>query len=348
MIEKSFTSAADHVADGYDKGKAEEGAWAFSSLPPPDGNAAIAFNATMSATQSALPPLTQLQIESIGAGHGNAFLRAVKAGSPCAIESLAPSGKLDPYSLCEHHPGLREALQRGLRWKVIHGLVAKRWPQLVDLAQAVLNRRHSLDMSEIEGMLTIHTRAESFQAEGTPINWFECGADAAASNPTWKDWSQSLVRVCQLVDKDTIKELSLKYGAKLAATTGCNADVNGPTVTYGMLGPTFLDRIAAMKWKSRVQQFPKIRAACMLAALCAPPLKVETGRCALISPTNISRLSKNDSETVGMIKTAESYIDAAGEWLQHNQNRTGGRLLEDGKPRVQARLLYDGHRGGQR
>ena len=61
-------------------------------------------------------------------GHGNCFLRCVIGRSECAYNAIAPSGRLDAEYLGGRYPGLKQALQGGLEWSVIHYEVFERWP----------------------------------------------------------------------------------------------------------------------------------------------------------------------------------------------------------------------------
>jgi hypothetical protein len=301
QVERAFENGACHIKDGYSIGKANEGAFAVSAPPPPDNVEELRFNDRLCATQSALPPLAALQLTSIGAGHGNAFLRCVLAGSACPIPDIAPSGFLDKASLSKDNEPLKHAL-KGLTWRVFHWEFVRRWPKVVELGQAVLNRSHNLVISEIEGMMTMHRVAAPY---GHMIDWMAVEAEAIASNPPWKPWSASLVKVCKVLDASTMREVALKMGA---TTNACHGG--------GLLGPTFLDSLAQQKWKT-VKQYPRIRAAVLIANLHSPPLQIETGKCKLFQKKDVSKLTATASHPI--VAEAEKLLDEAVDWITHHK-----------------------------
>ena len=308
QIQKAFSNAVNHTSDGYSRPKAEEGAFAISSPPPPENDEAVKFNNRLSDTQPALPPLAMLVLESIGSGHGNAFLRAVLAGSPCTYKQIAPSGFLDKEFLSKNHQGLAEAL-KGLKWKVIHYKVVRRWPQIAEVGQSVLNRKHQMEISEIEGMLTIHNRANAFTMEGKPIDWSACEHEAVSSNPAWKDWSSALIKLCKVMDRAAVQEVCLKHGALIEAAAsssdGCSL--------HGMLGAAYIEKVAAAKWKT-LKQYPRMRAAYILGNLDSPALKIVTGKCMLISAAHVNKITTD--KLLPLLKQCEGFLDEANEWLR--------------------------------
>ena len=83
----------------------------------PDWQHGVQFNEELVALSGGLiPPLSDLRLLSVGGGHTNCFLRAVKAGCRSGVESLAsPSGTLCAEALSCARPELKEALDQGLR-----------------------------------------------------------------------------------------------------------------------------------------------------------------------------------------------------------------------------------------
>ena len=74
---------------------------------------------------------------SVGAGHLNHLLLSVNQGIACDDHRISENGKYSKAKLCAS--GFKEALDKGLYWKVIRFDVEKRFPQMPMLMQAALN-----------------------------------------------------------------------------------------------------------------------------------------------------------------------------------------------------------------
>lgn len=119
-----------------------------------------------------IPPLTQLRLLSVGGGHTNTFLRAVKAGCRSAVTELADAtGHLSAEKLTVGRPGLKEAVDKGLRWFVLHHECERVWPELVDFIQKTLNTDVREVQSEIECMLSMSRSYAQAVANGEEANW---------------------------------------------------------------------------------------------------------------------------------------------------------------------------------
>ena len=87
----------------------------------PSDTAAVEFNNTLVDLSGGLiPPLAELRFLSVGGGHTNTFLRALKAGCITHCKDLKDVlGRMNPETLAAGRPQLQTALQEGLMWLII-------------------------------------------------------------------------------------------------------------------------------------------------------------------------------------------------------------------------------------
>ena len=87
----------------------------------PDDTTADQFNQDLASMSDGLiPPLAQLRLISVGGGHTNTFLRAVKAGCPTPVSYLqGQQGKISASLLSADKPLFKQALSEGLNWFVL-------------------------------------------------------------------------------------------------------------------------------------------------------------------------------------------------------------------------------------
>ena len=85
--------------------------------------AAVKFNQDLvTLSDGQIPPLSALRYLSVGGGHTNAFVRAVKAGCRTSVEGLADeSGHLNAEKLSAGQPAFASALANGLKWFIMDG-----------------------------------------------------------------------------------------------------------------------------------------------------------------------------------------------------------------------------------
>ena len=106
---------------GFSWQKAADAAAVECPPPPYDEEARTSNEAFVALSDGLIPPLEQLKLLSIGSGHTNTFLRAVKAGCRSAVPKLAnAAGKLDLEALSVGRASFRDAVEKGLRWFVLH------------------------------------------------------------------------------------------------------------------------------------------------------------------------------------------------------------------------------------
>jgi len=80
---------------------------------------------------------SDIKYGSVGAGHLNHLLISACQGVECDDPNISENGKYSKPKLIES--GFQEALDKGLRWKIIRFDVEKRFPKLPVLIQAALN-----------------------------------------------------------------------------------------------------------------------------------------------------------------------------------------------------------------
>ena len=108
-----------------------------------------------------------MRILSIGGAHTNSWLRAVKAGCRSAVPGRADEhGNLNAEQLSVSRPAFKEALEKGLKWTVLHWQVPYVWPELLPLVQAALNVQAHGDITEVEVMLGMHRQAADAEKAG--------------------------------------------------------------------------------------------------------------------------------------------------------------------------------------
>ena len=103
---------------------------------------------TVALSNGLLPPLSAIKALSVGGAHTNSFLRACRASCKTPIETLQDNGgRLDVARLSAQDANFADAVQDGLMWTMIDGLVASTWPAIVDLAQQALNAKAAQEPS---------------------------------------------------------------------------------------------------------------------------------------------------------------------------------------------------------
>jgi len=294
--EKAVSLAAVHCEAGYSYSKACAGAFAVSM--PPVGS--CSFKQTQEAnmkinTDQGLPPMAMCLGQSLGAGHGNCFLRCVIGKSACTNIDLAPSGHLDAEHLGNRHPGMKQALQGGLEWSVIHYEVFERWPLLADIAQTALNVKSMQDVNEVEGLVTM---ASTIKAMGDAVDWDMVTQGARMSNPVWKSYTKHMLEVCKITPLDLILELAQTANAVLPKPSAVSLQTN-------FLGSVYFEVVASFNVPKVVVQPHRFRMALLLANLRAPFDKVEDGKCNLINQTALKlTLAKKHHDEIMLAERA--------------------------------------------
>ena len=103
------------------------------------------------------------------------------------------SGNIDTDALVMSDPALGEAISNGLVWTVLDHRCEIWWDSLVDIGQAALNAKASVDNSEIEVMLALFDSAAADAKQGKEVNWSKAVKVALRNEPTCGPYIVSLV-----------------------------------------------------------------------------------------------------------------------------------------------------------
>jgi hypothetical protein len=267
-----------------------------------------------------LPPLQQLKLLSLGGAHTNGFLRAVKAGCKSAVPKLADDeGNLNMQKLIVDRPEFKEAVERGLKWFVMHHEAPAVWPGLVHMVQAALNTHAKGDQTEVEVMLDVHNMYEAALTAGTEVDWKTIQTTACFSMPPCSPYIGVLVNFVKAHGGGCTGEL-LQELSKYQAAFRCS----------GALGSEFLGRLASISFGVGLK-FPWVVIACVKANLSSPPTKVVDGICKLFPLHAIAAITnKNNREVVkageAMMIQARSLCDKIPNITDHTKVTCLGRL----------------------
>ena len=172
------------------------------------GNATIAFNVRIADTHKL--HYTQPMIASIGGTHGAFFCKAVESGAPFSHDVIAPGGFLDKEGLVSKHPGLGQALRSGLEYTVVSAHVANLFPKFVQIAQAALNHKSTLEISELEGCMAMHREASrlivhmGFKESDA---WESARKMSLTQEPFWQNYSKSIANFASRCTLEQLEEL---------------------------------------------------------------------------------------------------------------------------------------------
>jgi len=244
-----------------------------------------------------IPPLVQLRLLSVGGGHTNAFLRAVKAGCRSAVPALADaSGNLNPAHLSVDRLTFKDAMEKGLIWLVMHHQCPQVWPELVHLVQAALNTHAKTDQSEIEVLLDIGRMRDSAVGQNKEADWKEIEAAACFCLPKCGSYVQALIAYVKAQAPELLNELS--QFQKAFASQG----------TSRVLGSEYIAKVASLTW-GPAQKFPFVMNAAMEANLASPPNRITDGFCRLMSVSTLAALT-NTHNRATVQKADKLMLDA--------------------------------------
>ena len=275
----------DILQEGFSWKKASDAA-AFESPPEPHNqHAKEANDKFVDVSHGYIPPLKQLKLLSVGGGHTNTFLRAVKAGVKSAVDKLADTeGNLSAEKLCVDRPAFRDAINKGLHWFVMHWQCQFVWKDLPQFVQAALNTQSRGAQTEVEIMLSMHMACEHALANKENPDWQKIQEQACFSLPPCASYISSVAAYVKKnsggTDASLLHDLSLFQ--KSFAPSG-----NAPN---RILGSEFLNKLATLNFGPSVQ-FPYTINACIKANLVSPPSKLIDGVCKLLMPANLQSLT---------------------------------------------------------
>lgn len=254
-----------------------------------------------------IPKLSQLKLLSVGGGHTNTWLRAIKAGCRSAVPELADAtGHLSVDKLTIDRASLREAIDKGLRWTVLHHECERVWPELVDFIQKALNTEVREQQSEIECMLSMHHACQEAVAKGVEPNWVEIQKAACHSQPPCSNWINTL---CDYVQKNGANGELLVELNEFSRVYGCRE--SGSTRT---LGSEFYAKLSSLSF-GLVEKYPFVTNATIKTNLQSPANKISPdGMCRLLLPQHLNALTQSKNRK--FVREAESLMTDARRLLK--------------------------------
>ncbi len=262
-----------------------EDATAIQCPPEPWSAESKSFNDELVAlSDNLIPPLAQLQILSIGAGHTNTFLRQVNAGVASVTSLKDASGNLNKQELVINRKAFGEALDKGLNWLVLHWQVMYVFPDLADFVQSALNTTVQGHQTEIEVMLNMHRMASKAIAAGLEVEWKAIEESACASLPHCASWISALTAYVRANAGGDGGEL-LRELALYAKSFGTSE--KGPVRT---IGSEFLFKLSGLNWGHGIR-YPYVTNAVLEAQLASPPDRITDGVCRLLQSSTLHKLN---------------------------------------------------------
>ena len=297
---------------------------AVASSAPPTQQEWRIWNEGLNSRQS-LPELSDPIGLSLGAGHGNGFLRLVLDNAPCTIKAIAPSGFLDSEFLCNRHPGLKLALEKGIRWRMIHYAVFERFPKLADVFQKALNSKNMQVITEVEGVLCMIETAEAVES---PV-WDDIAQEACQAKPFWQPWATQLARLVASTPKEILRECCDSIAAMVPRPTTT-------ALTSTHVGGLYIEQVSKFK-VAGLEPCLRLKGALWLANMLSPADQQEDGKCCLIKPRDVTFLTskKNEEHVVLAEKMMDQMRYIATNKLQLDKE-TAKLLLA----RTDARIVY--------
>ena len=259
-------------------------ATAIACPPPPLDREPRDVNAQLTDLSDGLiPPLEGMRLLSIGGGHTNTFLRAVKANCRTTVASLqGADGRLSKDLLCAGRPGFKEAVENGLQWCVLHHQAPEVWPGLVHLVQAALNTHAKSECGEVEVLLDMSRLRDAALAANREPDWKQIEAAATFTLPPCSPYIEKLSAYVRLQAPELVQELGLFQKAFACAETGPSR----------ALGGEYFGKLCSLSWGAG-GKFPYLLLAAAEANLQSQ--KVVDGICKLISPAQLSQLTAADN-----------------------------------------------------
>ena len=318
-IATAMSNGVKHMKAGYSLKKANEGAWGVlsSGMQTEEMAEAIEFNNQCS-SRAGLPNLADLKVTSFGGTHANVWLRAVAAKLPCADPEVGFRGMLHGEVLCGDHE-FQEAFKNGLTWRVLNPVVVRSFPEVLEIGAKALNVRGHQETSELEGLLALSAAFAAAKRCDLPddLSWNYAQEEALKAEPFWSDWVNPMRMLCEKLSASQFQEVS-------AMRQKCVRLPQGVSSNWGHLGGAYISKVATLNWNSGL--FPRVRAACLTANLLIPVTKVVDGKCALLSTSDLAKLTHKDNmENVELI---ERLMNHARDICDAVHSRHDGAMIE--------------------
>ena len=282
-------------------------ATAIQAPPAPLNKEAKDYNDMLvEVSDGLIPPLRLIRCLTIAGGHTNVFLRQVNGKATCILgkesEFADADGNLNPERMSIDRPVFAEALQIGLKYRMLHWQTPYIFTTFVEFAQSALNTTVRSGQSEIEILLVLHQLASVATARGEKVQWQHIEAQACKSMPACKAWISALSAYVS-VNAGGVEGQLLQELAHFAKTFGSGE--KGPS---RVLGSEFLMKLSSLNFGAG-NRYPYILNACIETQLVSPPNKLVDGVCRLLLPSTLNELTKKDHKKT--IVEAESLMTQA-------------------------------------
>ena len=198
-----------------------------------------------------------------------------------------------------------DALQHGLKWRVIHWRLQCILPQLADWWQSSLNTEVRNRQSEVEIMMFLANAFNTASQESDIIDHAAIEAQAGHSKPPCLVWIPALSKFVQKMPTELIADLADFDKSYASKDSG----------KFRTMGSAFVSKLASLTFGPG-EAYPYVLLATMCLQLRSPPSKVEDGQCRLISPGSLGMLAQKDKR--GTIKMAEDAMSNARKMLQNS------------------------------
>lgn len=125
----------------------------------------------------------EVKVGSLGAGHANHWLACVAEGVPCSTPGISEEGKMSA-ALCCQDLGVKEAVEKGLRWTILRHEVESEFPMVPNIIQGALNAQASAHEGAnfVQTLLQVVDEAKSF-TKGNTVKWSEVAKKVARAQP---------------------------------------------------------------------------------------------------------------------------------------------------------------------
>ena len=123
---------------GFSRALMEQGAWAIEDHPVTKHLAKAAIQHFAKDKRFAKYRESEVVAGSVGTGHTNHVIAAVRDQCPCAVPSIALNGRYN-QTLFYANSDFKQVSDEGNHWQVIRWEIDEAFPQIADIFQAALN-----------------------------------------------------------------------------------------------------------------------------------------------------------------------------------------------------------------
>ena len=236
---------------------------------------------------------------SIGGGHTNTFLRQVKAGVKAVVSKMQDkNGNLNADEICVNKPDLRLAVDKGLKWFVMHWKCPFVWPLLPHLIQGALNIEAKGVVGEVECALNFHMEWMASIECGEVVDWHKIEEIVSQSLPNCSGYMHALAQYVEAnsggEDAELLRQLSSISNVFECSDTSAVRAVGGEY----LLACTNLS-----KGFGTIEKYPLIVHAALVAQYLSP--KIIDGFCRLlyVALVNVPKTRTSKQQNTGCKET---------------------------------------------